>query len=64
MSAGDPNERDGGAAARNDARPILGVVLERGALEWIDVVADETDDAHGPYARCLHPIDGSFTVEP
>src|SRR5450432_1284521 len=37
-----------GAAAGNDALPVFGVGLERGALKWIDVVADEADDAHGP----------------
>src|SRR6266568_4906812 len=34
------------AASRNDAAPILGVLLERISLEWIDLVAY---DAHYPH---------------
>src|SRR5947208_8778439 len=34
------------AASRNDAAPILGVLLERISLEWIDLVAYEAHDRH------------------
>ncbi len=35
------------AAARNDAAPILGVLLERISLKRIDLVADDTQNPHG-----------------
>src|SRR5439155_81947 len=46
------------AASRNDAAPILGVLLERISLEWIDLVAYEAHDRHwyplhGRSGRCI-----------
>jgi hypothetical protein len=52
------------AAARDDGTPVFSVRLERRALEWVDVVTDKTDDAHGPYRRRLHSFNGSSSVEP
>jgi hypothetical protein len=34
------------AAAGNDATPVLGVFPESVLLEWIDLVANDTDDGH------------------
>ena len=42
------------AASRNDASPILGVLLELVSLERIDLVADEASNRH----RC--PLDVRF----
>src|SRR5713226_1375299 len=34
------------AASRNDASPILGVLLERVSLKWIDLIAYDAHDRH------------------
>jgi hypothetical protein len=46
------------AASRNDASPILGVLLERISLEWIDLVAYDAHYRHwyplrGRSGRCI-----------
>ncbi len=52
------------ATARNDRAPVLRVLFERGALKRIDVVADETDDAHARHATPLRGPNDSSSVEP
>src|SRR5215469_9821005 len=43
------------AAAGNDATPVLGVFLESVSLEWIDLVADNTDNGHRGLPERVRP---------
>jgi hypothetical protein len=42
------------AAFRNDGEPVLRVLLELGALEGIELIADENGDGHDGPPRLLH----------